>query len=43
MAAYEPYGPTPWLNAEAFERTLTSDDLIAYLIHTLDETVWCVE
>ena len=31
MAAYEPYGPTPWLNAEAFERTLTSDDLIAYL------------
>jgi putative transposase len=30
-AAYAPYGPTPWLHARAFERTLTSDDLIAYL------------
>jgi len=31
LAAYEPYGPAPWLHAQAFERTLTSDDLLAYL------------
>jgi putative transposase len=31
LAAYAPYGPAPWLEARAFERTLTSDDLIAYL------------
>jgi transposase len=31
LAAYEPYGPAPWLDAVPFERTLTSDDLIAYL------------
>jgi transposase len=31
LATYEPYGPTPDLQARAFERTLTSDDLIAYL------------
>ena len=31
LAAYEPYAPEPWLGAQAFERTLTSDDLIAYL------------
>jgi transposase len=31
LAAYRPYGPAPWLDAQVFERTLTSDDLIAYL------------
>jgi putative transposase len=31
LAAYEPYAATPWLGRQAFERTLTSDDLIAYL------------
>jgi transposase len=31
LAAYAPYGPAPWLGALPFERTLTSDDLIAYL------------
>jgi hypothetical protein len=31
LAAYEPYGPAPWLGAVPFERTLTSDDLLAYL------------
>jgi transposase len=31
LAAYAPYGPAPWLDALPFERTLTSDDLIAYL------------
>jgi transposase len=31
LAAYEPYGPAPWLDALPFERTLTADDLIAYL------------
>ena len=31
LAAYAPYGPEPWLHARAFERALTSDDLIAYL------------
>jgi putative transposase len=31
LATYAPYGAEPWLQAQAFERTLTSDDLIAYL------------
>jgi transposase len=31
LAAYAPYGPAPWLHALPFERTLTSDDLLAYL------------
>jgi transposase len=31
LATYAPHGPQPWLDAVAFERTLTSDDLIAYL------------
>ena len=31
LASYAPYGPAPWLDALPFERTLTSDDLIAYL------------
>ena len=31
LAAYEPLAPVPWLGAAAFERTLTSDDLLAYL------------
>jgi transposase len=31
LAAYAPYGPSPWLDARPLERTLTSDDLIAYL------------
>jgi putative transposase len=31
LASYAPYGPTPWLDALPFERTLTSDDLLAYL------------
>ena len=31
LAAYAPYGPAPWLGALPFERTLTSDDLVAYL------------
>jgi transposase len=31
LACYAPHGPEPWLDAVAFERTLTSDDLIAYL------------
>ena len=31
MAAYEPCGPAPWLDALPFERTLNSDDLLAYL------------
>jgi transposase len=31
LAAYEPFAPTPWLDAVPFERTLTSDDLLAYL------------
>ena len=30
-AAYRPDGATPWLGAEAFERTSTSDDLLADL------------
>ena len=31
LAAYEPYAAEPWLGWQAFERTLTSDDLLAYL------------
>jgi transposase len=31
LAAYEPLAPAPWLHAQPFERTLTSDDLLAYL------------
>lgn len=31
LAAYEPYAAPPWLDALSFERTLTSDDLLAYL------------
>jgi putative transposase len=31
LAAYEPLAPAPWLDAVPFERTLTSDDLLAYL------------
>jgi transposase len=31
LATYRPFGDAPRLAAEAFERTLTSDDLLAYL------------
>ena len=31
LATYEPLAPTPGLDAVPFERTLTSDDLLAYL------------
>ena len=31
LAPYEPFGPVPRLDAAPFERTLTSDDLLAYL------------
>ncbi len=31
LAAYEPYADEPWRGVQAFERTLTSDDLVAYL------------
>jgi len=31
LASYEPLAPAPWLGAQAFERTLTSEDLLAYL------------
>jgi transposase len=31
LARYEPFAPVPGLDAVPFERTLTSDDLIAYL------------
>jgi putative transposase len=31
LAAYEPCGAVPWLDAVPFERTLTGDDLLAYL------------
>ena len=31
LASYAPYGEQPWLDAQAFERTLTSEDLLAYL------------
>jgi transposase len=31
LATYEPHAPAPALDAVPFERTLTSDDLLAYL------------
>jgi hypothetical protein len=31
LATYEPFARAPGLDAVAFERTLTSDDLLAYL------------
>ena len=31
LATYEPLAPTPCLDAAPFERTLTSEDLLAYL------------
>lgn len=31
LASYEPFAPAPQLDAVPFERTLTSDDLLAYL------------
>jgi transposase len=31
LASYEPFAPAPWLDAVPLERTLTSDDLLAYL------------
>ena len=31
LAAYEPYAAQPGLGVRSFERTLTSDDLLAYL------------
>jgi transposase len=31
LATYEPFPAAPWLDAVPFERTLTSDDLLAYL------------
>ena len=31
LATYEPFAPTPRLDAVPFERTLTADDLLAYL------------
>jgi hypothetical protein len=31
LAAYRPEATAPWLGSQAFERTLTSDDLLAYL------------
>jgi putative transposase len=31
LATYDPFGPAPRLAASAFERTLTSDDLLEYL------------
>ena len=31
LAAYEPYAAQPWLGVRSFERTLTSDDLLAAL------------
>ena len=31
LATYAPYEPAPWLDALPFERTLTSEDLLAYL------------
>ena len=32
LAAYNPFGPAPRLVASAFERTLTSEDLLEYLL-----------
>ena len=37
LAAYEPCGPAPWLDALPFERTLTGDDLLAYLRQRLPQ------
>jgi transposase len=37
LASYEPHGPAPWLDALPFERTLNSDDLLAYLRGRLPE------
>jgi putative transposase len=37
LAAYEPYGPAPWLDALPFERTLNGDDLLAYLRERLPQ------
>ena len=31
LAAYEPLAAEPWLGSQALERTLTSDDVLAYL------------
>ena len=31
LAALRPDGPAPWLGASAFERTLTGEDLLAFL------------
>jgi transposase len=31
LATYEPFAPTPRLDAVPFERTLTADDLLSYL------------
>jgi transposase len=31
LATYDPSAPAPWLHAQPFERTLTSDDLLEYL------------
>jgi transposase len=31
LAADEPYAAQPWLGSQAFERTLTADDVAAYL------------
>jgi putative transposase len=31
LSAYEPYAGEPWLGRQAFERTLKSEDLLAYL------------
>jgi putative transposase len=31
LAAYEPFAPVPWLGVSTFDRTLTSEDLLAYL------------
>jgi len=31
LATYRPYGPAPHLDYRAFERTLTTDDVLAYL------------
>jgi putative transposase len=37
LASYEPFGSVPWLDALPFERTLCSDDLLAYLRGRLPE------
>jgi putative transposase len=38
LAAYRPDGADRWLGSQAFERTLTSDDLLAYLGALPDST-----